>query len=316
MSEPLRDLCKGRWREILPRLGIPSASLTGKHMACPACGGDDRWRFTDKNRVGMSICNQCGAMDGFSLLMKTTGWPFAKLADEVERMLGDLPAPQADRKKLSADELRRMRRELWKASVPISSHDPVDQYLRARGIEVTDDLVRTGRLRYVADCRYNGGERYPAMIALVSDEKGNPVQIHRTYLSRMKVGLAEVDNPRRMMPGSLPHGSAIRLFDIAGAGKSLIVAEGIETALSAGKILGGPVWSCVDAAHLMSWNPPPMVKDIVVAGDNDQSFTGQAAAYALAQRLTCRNKCRVEVRLPGAQGTDWNDVARQKRVDA
>jgi putative DNA primase/helicase len=42
------DAARGRWREILPPLGIPLKFLNGKHQPCPACGGRDRARFDDR----------------------------------------------------------------------------------------------------------------------------------------------------------------------------------------------------------------------------------------------------------------------------
>ena len=42
---------------------------TGKHTSCPACGGKDRFRFDDKQGDGTFYCNQCGAGNGFQLIM-------------------------------------------------------------------------------------------------------------------------------------------------------------------------------------------------------------------------------------------------------
>jgi putative DNA primase/helicase len=44
----------------------------------------------------------------------------------------------------------------------------------------------------------------------------------------------------------------------------------------------------------------------MIFGDNDASGAGQRAAFALAARLAPR--MRVEVRIPEAADTDWNDV--------
>jgi hypothetical protein len=55
-----------------------------------------------------------------------------------------------------------------------------------------------------------------------------------------------------------------------------------------------------------------IAKKIVVFGDNDLSFTGQAKAYELAHRLTVKNGLDVDVEIPTAPGTDWNDVLLQR----
>src|SRR5690348_13963485 len=61
MRIPTVDRARGRWREILPCLGVETRYLTNKHGPCPLCGGKDRFRFDDKNGDGTYYCNQCGA---------------------------------------------------------------------------------------------------------------------------------------------------------------------------------------------------------------------------------------------------------------
>lgn len=83
-----RDQARGQWRNILSLLGIEQKYLRGKHCPCPICGGKDRYRFTDYKREGGYICNQCGAGDGFVLLMKFHGWDFATAAKAVDGVIG------------------------------------------------------------------------------------------------------------------------------------------------------------------------------------------------------------------------------------
>ena len=58
---------------------------------------------------------------------------------------------------------------------------------------------------------------------------------------------------------------------------------------------------------LAAWQPPPEAKRIIIFGDNDPNYTGQAAAYALAKRLRSDERV-VEVQIPAEVGADWNDV--------
>jgi hypothetical protein len=81
-----KDLARGRWKQVLPVLGIPSKALTGRHGPCIFCGGKDRARFTNRNDEGVYFCNQCGSVDGFGLLMKFHGWDFKRAAQEVDRL--------------------------------------------------------------------------------------------------------------------------------------------------------------------------------------------------------------------------------------
>jgi Zinc-binding domain of primase-helicase len=90
------ETAHGRWREILPALGVPIAALNGKHQACPACGGKDRFRFDDRHGDGDYYCDQCGAGKGISLLMKVNGWSYADAAKRVDELIGKVP-PKAVR---------------------------------------------------------------------------------------------------------------------------------------------------------------------------------------------------------------------------
>lgn len=87
MNETMRA-ARGRWREILIRLGVDKKFLSGRNMPCPACGGRDRYRFHNRHKDGDYYCNQCGAGKGISLLMKVHGWDYPKAAHEVDGVIG------------------------------------------------------------------------------------------------------------------------------------------------------------------------------------------------------------------------------------
>lgn len=66
-------LARGRWEEILNRIGYPfTATAPHEHVTCPMCGGVDRFRFDNENGDGSFICSQgtgeAIAGDGFALL--------------------------------------------------------------------------------------------------------------------------------------------------------------------------------------------------------------------------------------------------------
>ena len=147
------------------------------------------------------------------------------------------------------------------------------------------------------------------MIAMVSGPDGAPSTLHRTYLTN-DGRKAPVIEPRRLMPGIIAKGAAIRLGP---AGDALGIAEGIESALSASALFGVPCWAAVSAGMLAAWQPPPEAKRIIIFGDNDSSYAGQAAAYALAQRLRSDERV-VEVLIPAEVGFDWNDVHQLARL--
>ena len=296
-----RDVAKGHWHEILPELGVDTKFLQNRHGPCPICGGVDRFRWDNKNDEGTYFCTQCGPGDGFSLLGRITGQSFKQLADKVEEMLGHsnkYDGPVGDLEELRQ---REKMKEQWIQARPIADVSPVAKYLRARlggGAFRYDFLKESSAVFHPSD-----GQKYPAMIAKVAGHHDRAVNIHITYLTR-DGAKASVSPAKRVMAGKLPDGCAIRLLPAA---EIMGVAEGIETALSASLLFDIPVWACVNGALLSKWKPPGEAHEIVVFGDNDLNFTGQAKAYELANRLEVQFKRRAKVMLPPKAGTDWND---------
>jgi hypothetical protein len=90
------------------------------------------------------------------------------------------------------------------------------------------------------------GGIWPAMVALVTrGSDDTPIAIHRTFLARDGNGKAPVD-PQKMMLGPC-RGGAIRLGPIS---DRLMIAEGIETALSAMQVTGQPAWAALSTSGL------------------------------------------------------------------
>jgi putative DNA primase/helicase len=305
--QPLKDRAQGRWRGILPAIGIPASFLTGKHGPCPLCGGKDRYRWDNKDGRGSWICSQCGAGDGISLVMQKFGWDFREAARQIDTVIGTSPAENAKPERSERDKRDAMNK-LWRSGAPIQAGDPVARYLYARaGLTQFPPCLRT-----VASLRY-AGERpssHPAMIAMMTAPDGKATILHRTYLTA-DGRKADVEAPRRMMPGSIAKGSAVRLAEPTDV---LGIAEGIETALSAAALFGVPCWAALTAGLLATWAPPEGMRRIIIFGDNDTGFAGQAAAYGLARRLWGAD-FTIDVEIPATSGLDWNDVHRARRTN-
>lgn len=300
-DKPLRERAKGRWRGLLPMFNVSPKILNGKHHPCPGCGGKDRFRFDDKEGYGTYYCSGCEPGDGIKLVQVANGWDFKTTAEKLEAVMGDVKqvAVRADR---SMDKKRESQKSLWNGALAIRHKDPAGLYLQSR----LGEIHRFPRTLKYSERTYFSDDRTerPAMLALVQDVDGVSANVHRTYLTE-DGRKAEVEEVRKMMAGEIPKGSAVRLFpfyeDVLG------VAEGIETAWSAHEMFDVPVWSTINAQMLAEWEPPKDVRKIIVFGDNDKSYTGQWASYALAKRLV-KHGYEVEVRFPETVGLDWNDV--------
>lgn len=304
MLPPLSERARGRWAGLLPLLGVDSRYLSGrKNGPCPICGGKTRFRFDDLEGRGTWICNHCGAGDGADLAMKVLGIDFKELAERMAPLIGEVK-PTAPKKGRDEADTRKSLNALWQASKRVERGDAVSRYLAARvGLVSVPDCLRTvDRLRY-SD---TPPSYHPGMLAKVVAPDGHGANIHRTYLTA-DGRKAAVEAPRRLMPGPLPDGSAVRLFP---PGPILGIAEGIETAFAAASLFGIPVWAALNATMLAKWEPPPGTDEVVIFGDADAQFAGQHAAYTLARRL-CRllkHPVKARVEIPETLGSDWCDV--------
>lgn len=300
------EIATGHWGYILTALGVSDEFLKNKHGACPMCGGKDRFRYDNKNGRGTWICNQCGAGDGYKLLQMLNGWSFKVAADEVRRIVGEAPAPE--QVKQSDDEARKVAaiRRLWSETEAVEKGDPVWRYLNRRiGIELVP-----ASLRYHPALAYRHADGdvtyHPGMVAAVTYPDGKGATLHRTYLT-LDGNKAAVPAAKKLMPGKPLNGACIKL---GGYSDTLGIAEGIETALAASRLFGVPVWSCVSSGLMEAWERPTDIRRVIVFGDNDAKYGGQAAAYRIAHKLACAD-VSVEVRIPDAAGIDWADVVNE-----
>ena len=210
-------------------------------------------------------------------------------AAETSRTL--VVQPQAE------DRLARARR-WWEEgqSVPGTAGGA---YLRGRHIGVG---FESKALRFHARVTsLDDRQRRPALLAAIHDIDGCVQGVQATLLSAHGAGKAVVATPRRVIGRLL--GGAVRLFPAQG---TLLIGEGVESALSAAEALKLPAWAALSAHNLSLFSPPRSVTHLVVTPDNDAA--GAKAWETLRERLA--PALRVEKVLPPEGLNDWNDWAR------
>ena len=263
---------------------------------CPVCQMESR---NDQNALTIK--------DGDSHLLvhcKKSGCDFRDIVAAAGIIQGTSKAPNsaelAQRKAQAKEEANRrslQAQRLWSETWPIAG-TIAEQYLRQRAI--TCELPDT--LRFHPECWHPSAKRLPAMLSVVEGAAG--FALHRTYLMQDGSGKAQVEPPKAML-GNVS-GGAVRLAKASGP---LVVAEGIETALSlCCGLLNGPatVWAALSTAGLVSLKLPPEVGKLVIAADNDKA--GHRAANDLANKAS---QIGWEVTLsPPESGADWNIVLR------
>lgn len=303
----VHEIAKGRWRHLLLAAGIDEKRLSGKHGPCPVCGGADRFRFDDKDGRGTSFCNVCGSRSGLDLVMAAKKLEFREAVGWVLGEVSRAPIVAPRAAKAGGWDIAR---KLWSRSHPLDGRDAASRYLASRDITLSRWPTQ---LRFLPNATYwhDAGRKttHPALIAQMVSPDTKKTTVHLTYLTD-DGRKAELDPCRKLAPGQVPKGGAVRL---APSAETMGIAEGIETALSASLLFEVPVWAALNAGLLSVWQPPPTVRHVIIFADHDRMFGGQAAAYALAHRLAAAKAVTAEVRLPTDEDSDWNDVLMSER---
>jgi hypothetical protein len=199
----------------------------------------------------------------------------------------------AERKQQRAQAERREREDkqrrtsaalkLWNERKPFRG-SPAETYLRdTRGLGnwlEAFDLDQS--LGFHPACPFDGDQRSPCMIALVRNiENDEPQAIHRTAL---KLG-PRPERIERMCLGPVA-GGAVKLSLDGDVTHGLLIAEGIETTLSASLMLKfRPCWSVLSRSGFANFPILSGVEWVTVAVDNDESGDGQRDAAKLVERL-------------------------------
>ncbi len=307
MVEDVMKAANGKWPSLLLSLGFSERVVSGKHGPCPMCEGKDRFRMIDLEGGCKWICNQCGGGDAMNLVQLAMNMTFQQAADKVRPMVCGASYSTAPKKPDSAAIKRLIGRlmDSWRAA---QNKDELSRYLEARGLprEAFNQAdLRVGKVDHYDEDGKNTGS-VNTMLARIITPQNRTVALHKTYF------LPEGRQKKISKVASTIAGGAIRLFNAKDA-ETLIVAEGIETALAARylcKVRGRgvfPAWATISASGMKKIAIPKSVKHVIIMADNDASFTGQAAAYDLANRLVVRDKRTVEVFYPKQVDTDWLD---------
>lgn len=286
--DTIKQQAQGRWQGIFAALGI-SIPTDKKHGPCPICGGKDRFRMDDKEGSGSWICNQCGAGYGIDLVQKALKVEVKEAFEAVAGVMGNaIRNPITEEKPVDPEIFRK----LLKSSFHVKNNDPVHKYLQGRGLKTFPENT----LYYAPKCwELETRQEQQAMLAIFRLPDGEAVTIHRTYLKDGKK--LEIKSPKKIMPTlKKMSGGAVRLYE--GKPETIAVCEGIETAIAIHELFGEIVWPCLSAPLLEAFEPPDWVFKVNIYTDNDSNYTGEKAAYVLANRLCIKNQLAVDVYHP------------------
>ncbi len=189
-------------------------------------------------------------------------------------------APRTSEK--TPEQRQAEARAIWQASAP-ALHTPAHAYLQGRGIVIDPP-----------DCiQYHAGSH--ALIALVQARDDTFSGIQRVYLKTDECGTRRAD--RDKLSKGIIKGGAVRLTPAA---KSLQLCESVEDGLALLQMTGKATWAVPGAGFMVDFEPPPEVREIVLAPDNDKA--GLEVIEKARVKLPDIGKIR---RLLPPPGKDW-----------
>lgn len=225
------------------------------------------------------------------------------VVDEARRFLSLPSVGRPDDRRDERPRSPAAAERLFAASKPLAG-TLAEIYLRSRGITELSGLHALrfhSRSFYRADAQLPA-ERWPALIAAVTDADGAVTGVQRTYLQRDGSAKAPLATPRKAM-GVLV-GNAARfgmVHDI------MAVGEGIETVLSLQCLTPSmPMAAALSAQNLGAFQLPATLKRLYIAADRDEA--GVSAAMHLRRRAAEHGVAAVII-LPILK--DFNDDLRQ-----
>ncbi|MDE0052526.1 MAG: toprim domain-containing protein [Rhodospirillales bacterium] len=239
--------------------------------------------------------------DLLDLIRIASGAGSLRAALAEARAFLSMPAVPASHAPDEYDRTEAARR-LWQRCRAIDGTH-AEAYLRARAIDrcrLHASVFAALRFHPALFHRDGGSvRRLPALVAAVTGADDTLTGVHRTWLDPTRPAKAPVARPRKAL--GRVHGLAVRFGDPAPL--TLLVGEGIETVLSLVTAMPDTVAAAaLSAGSLGAFAPPPGVRRVVVARDNDPD--GERAAERLARRCA-RAGVAVHVLVP--QNDDFND---------
>jgi putative DNA primase/helicase len=277
------------------------------------CGGTDRFRFSDKG-FGRWFCRGCNrGGDGVHLIMAMKGITLAESLKLIESVTGastrsvykgdDRPKPvynddEDDRPK--GDPLKS-----WRGASPLFATSTVRTYLKTRRIELTE--VEALSLRFhPALYHWPTATWWPAMVACVKRADGTEITSYQTFLDLDGRSKAPLEKTRLFPAGTAPEGGV--WFGVANPERELIVAEGIESTLSAMRLYRVEAGvAALSEGGIRRLVLPEAARRVRIFADRDELGQGLAAAYEARRRWKSEGRT-VAISHANLIGEDANDV--------
>lgn len=310
------DAAADRWPDVLSLMGIDVPASPRAQVACPACGGKDRFRFDDDGR-GAHFCNSCGAGDGLELVKKVNSCDITRAAQLVADALGmdvqTLHRPTG--KEVSQFAQRRAERDQQKAAER--------QGMAAKFAASLDKLtaqVLPGEPAYLT-ARGLVGFVFPVLPdgSLMMSLTGNAG-------TTTAVQIIAPDGGKRLISGSALTGSWHAVNAVCDP-QVVIIAEGLATALTGHQLRPDALtMAAINAGNLkpvaLAMRSQYPEAQIIIAADNDWHAEGETDDRGKLKvntgRISAEKAAQAAggwVALPeGEFKADWDDLRQRNGI--
>lgn len=247
--------------------------------------------------------------DGVRLVMTIKKVDFALAATMIETVIGKGPyAHDASAAKDTGEAKDPMRS--WTAAGPFLRNSAVDIYLKRRAIDLTNEEALS--LRFAPSLfHWITKTKWPAMLAQVMLATGEAITTHQTFVEPDGSDKAEIEKPRLFVAGGKTTGGGV-WFGKADPAHEFIIAEGIESALSAMRIYGVTAGcAALSDSGIRALILPPEAQRVRIFADNDELHQSLSAAREAKRRWKAEGRT-VAVCMSPIVGWDANDVLKKK----
>lgn len=274
----------------------------------------------EAGKVGYWYDHEAGEGGGFhSLVARKRG--FTSQADAIEwserhfslSPLSRCSAPSGLRNHTTTQWNGKKAITIWEEASPLSG-TPGERYLRKRSI--ADPGCHCVRFHPRCPVILSNGQVscQPALICLFRAIRSNePMAILRIFLK--PDGSGKSDHPylrnKKQMLGPIT-GAVIKISADEDVTGGLVVAEGLETALSAYCCGWRPAWSLGSASALAKFGPIPGIEALTVMADRDDAGIRAARKCAALWRDA---GAEARIFLP-KRHDDWNDWIKAENGNA
>jgi putative DNA primase/helicase len=276
---------------------------------CPVPGHTDKHpslRITEIDGKVLFKCWGGCSQDAVIAALRSRGLWGGKPINETYRSRAEQGASSGDAFKAKDDPKAKDPMRSWRNASLFFRGSVTDLYLKRRAIELTDDEARSIR---VASSLWHwvSKTRWPCMLARVTLADGTEITTHQTFLEFDGGGKAPIEKPRLFVSGGRTSGGAV-WFGQAHLDQEFVVAEGIESALSALRIYGVKAGcAALSAGGIRQLVLPVAAQKVRIFADNDELGQSIAAARDAARRWRAEGRV-VAATMSEGTGEDANDV--------